>query len=345
MSESGKLPFKVDAASAVEKYRQIVDGVLDAVREGRLRRGAALPSVSTLCQRFGLARETVIKAYAVLRERGVVNAVVRKGYFVATESVEHRTNVMLLFDEFPAYKQAVYDGFKAGLGADAHVDIYFHHCVPSAFKSLLLDNLHYYDLAVVMPFDNRTVGEVLRQVDPKKVLILDRREYADERFSFIGQEFEASVFDGLESAADLLEKYRRFFLIFPRKADLAIKSSQAPREIIRGFERFCRKHRMAHEVLHGIADVPAEKGVAVFLIDDADLVAAVELARANNLRLGREFGILSYNDTPVKRVIDRGITVLSTDFAKQGRRAAEYVLDPKPVHEIQPTALIRRQSL
>ena len=74
--------------------------------------------------------------------------------------------------------------------------------------------------------------------------------------------------------------------------------------------------------VHSIADVPTEKGVAVFLIDDADLVAAVELARANHLRLGREFGILSYNDTPVKRVIDRGITVLSTDFAKQGRRAA-----------------------
>jgi hypothetical protein len=42
MKISANLPFGVDAASAVEKYRQIVDGVIGAVREGRIRRGAAV---------------------------------------------------------------------------------------------------------------------------------------------------------------------------------------------------------------------------------------------------------------------------------------------------------------
>jgi DNA-binding LacI/PurR family transcriptional regulator len=74
-------------------------------------------------------------------------------------------------------------------------------------------------------------------------------------------------------------------------------------------------------------------------------VTVVEVARAKQFRLGADVGILSFNDSPVKRVIDRGITVLSTDFAALGQRVAEYVLAPKRVEAIQPTVLIRRQSL
>ncbi|MBV5334125.1 hypothetical protein JZU57_02665, partial [bacterium] len=61
---------------------------------------------------------------------------------------------------------------------------------------------------------------------------------------------------------------------------------------------------------------------APWMIDDTDLVAAVEMARSAGLELGKDMGILSYNESPVKRVIDKGITVISTDFAEQGRQAA-----------------------
>jgi DNA-binding LacI/PurR family transcriptional regulator len=72
---------------------------------------------------------------------------------------------------------------------------------------------------------------------------------------------------------------------------------------------------------------------------------AVETAREKNLKLGEDVGILSYNDTPMKRVVYKGITVISTDFGELGRRAAHFVLERKPVHEIIPTTLIRRNSL
>jgi hypothetical protein len=301
--------------------------------------------VSRLCREFGLAKATVIKAYAILQKRGIVNAVPRKGYFVATESVDHAVNVMLLFDEFPAYKQVLYDAFKATLGGRGQADIYFHHCVPELFESILLDNIKYYDLALVMPFADESVGEVLRRIDPSKLLILDRADQADKALPFIGQEFEKSVFTCLESASDLLARYGKLYLIFPREADVAIKSSQVPREIAGGFRRYCLENGVAHEILHDVQDLPLDRGDAVLLIDDADLVAAVEMARDKGLRLGEDVGIVSYNDTPMKRVVDRGITVISTDFAELGRRAARYVMEPKPVNETIPTILIRRNSL
>lgn len=345
MKTTNRVPFRVQEASGVEKYRQIVDGVIEAIRRGAIKRGERLPSASTLFKEFGLAKETVIKAYAILRERGVIHTVPRKGYFAATESVGHVANVMLLFDEFPAYKQAVYDSFMKRLGERVHVDIFFHHCTPALFEKLLLDNINHYDLAIVMPFAENAVGKVLGQVDPRKILILDRREYAGEQFSYIAHEFEESTYNCLVSAADLLKPYRKIYLVFPQPAEVAIKSSQAPREIINGLVKFCREHRMSHDILHDLKAHPVRKGDVVFVIDDADLVTAVEMARSKNLVIGRDVGILSYNDTPVKRVIDKGITVISTDFAAHGRMAAEYVLSQNPVKEIIPTTLIRRNSL
>jgi hypothetical protein len=304
-----------------------------------------LPSVSTLCRECGLAKATVIQTYAILQERGIVNAVHSKGYFVATESVDYIANVMLLFDEFPAYKQVLYENFIETLCGKAQVNIYFHHCIPTLFESLLLDKIRYYDLALVMPFANETVGKILGQVDPDKILILDRADYAGKGISFIGQEFKENVYNCLESASGLLSKYKRLYLVFPPQAEVAIKSSQAPREIIDDFRKFYRKNKVAFKIPHATSELPFNRGDAVFLIDDADLVVAVETAREKNLKLGEDVGILSYNDTPMKRVVYKGITVISTDFGELGRRAAHFVLERKPVHEIIPTTLIRRNSL
>lgn len=345
MKQTKHMPFSVDDASGVEKYRQIVDGVVEAIRSGEIKRGDRLPTASALLKEFGLAKETVIKAYAILREKGVIHTVPRKGYFAATESVGHATNVMLLFDEFPAYKQAIYDSFMEQLGGRAHVDIYFHHCTPALFEKLLLDNINHYDLAIVMPFAHKVVGKVLGQVDPRKVLILDRREHAGERFSYIIHEFEESTYSCLMSAWDLLKPYKKIYLAFPRPAEVALKSSHAPREIIKGFEKFCRDRRMPGEILSDLKEHAMRKGDVMFVIDDADLVAAVEMAREKGLVIGKDVGVISYNDTPAKRVIDKGITVISTDFAEHGRRAADYVLTREPVEAVIPTTLIRRKSL
>ena len=60
---------------------------------------------------------------------------------------------------------------------------------------------------------------------------------------------------------------------------------------------------------------------------------------------GQEVGIISNNDSLAKEIILDGITTFSTDFEEMGRRAATFVLDRKPIAEIIPTKLIRRNSL
>lgn len=50
----------------------------------------------------------------------------------------------------------------------------------------------------------------------------------------------------------------------------------------------------------------------------------IDLAKAKNFSLGKDIGIISYYETPLKRLL--GIAVVSTDFSKMGATAAEMIV-------------------
>ena len=54
---------------------------------------------------------------------------------------------------------------------------------------------------------------------------------------------------------------------------------------------------------------------------------------------------LSYNDTPMKEFIYKGISVISTDFAELGAKAADFVNQDSTMQYYVPTKLILRESL
>ncbi|HEY5916123.1 MAG TPA: transcriptional regulator, partial [Chryseolinea sp.] len=63
------------------------------------------------------------------------------------------------------------------------------------------------------------------------------------------------------------------------------------------------------------------------------------------LVVGREVGVISYNETPVKKIILNGITTISTDFKMIGEKAAEQVLTNSRKHIAVPFYLNLRASL
>ena len=78
---------------------------------------------------------------------------------------------------------------------------------------------------------------------------------------------------------------------------------------------------------------------------DDDLVTLIKRIKKQKLKLGKEIGILSYNETPLKEILLDGITVISTDFEKLGDTAAQLVLDGKKEHIINPFRFVIRNSL
>jgi len=61
--------------------------------------------------------------------------------------------------------------------------------------------------------------------------------------------------------------------------------------------------------------------------------------------VGKNIGIISYNETPWKRFLIDGITTISTDFKKMGEVAAQMVLNNERKHIEVPFSLTMRKSL
>ena len=77
------------------------------------------------------------------------------------------------------------------------------------------------------------------------------------------------------------------------------------------FRRFCRKHHFKYRIIPRLTPKELKPGRAYLVIEDDDLVALVKYAHANTFRFGRDLGVLSYNETPFKEIIEGGVSVVS----------------------------------
>ncbi len=74
-------------------------------------------------------------------------------------------------------------------------------------------------------------------------------------------------------------------------------------------------------------NMPLQQKNAYIIIEESDLVNLVKQARDSHFTPGKDIGIISYNDTPLKDLL--GITVISTDFQVMGETAAYMLLKKK----------------
>lgn len=79
---------RLDRDSAVPMYRQLHEGLLQAVLQGQLPAGSRLPSSRLLAAELGVARNTVLEVYEHLRAQGCLVGRHGSGTYVADLSVE-----------------------------------------------------------------------------------------------------------------------------------------------------------------------------------------------------------------------------------------------------------------
>jgi DNA-binding LacI/PurR family transcriptional regulator len=76
-----------------------------------------------------------------------------------------------------------------------------------------------------------------------------------------------------------------------------------------------------------------------------DLVILIEKILATKLKVGKHVGVISYNETPLKKIILNGITTISTDFQMMGEKTAELIMQQSTEHVRIPFYLTMRSSL
>jgi GntR family transcriptional regulator len=84
--------LRLDSSSGVPFYRQVIDQVLLAVADGRLKPGEQLPTVRQLAVDLSVNLNTVAKAYREMEIRGIVQTQQGTGTFVATRRADRKTS-------------------------------------------------------------------------------------------------------------------------------------------------------------------------------------------------------------------------------------------------------------
>jgi GntR family transcriptional regulator len=76
---------KVDKDLDVPLYQQIADIIRADIQSGALEPRRPVPSITTLTQRYDVARETAAQAIHTLADEGLVHRVEGRGWFVRSK--------------------------------------------------------------------------------------------------------------------------------------------------------------------------------------------------------------------------------------------------------------------
>ena len=339
-NHSKHLEFSIDWEPTKPKYIQLAEAIAKEIEEGKLKKNDRIPSVNKLSKVAEISRETVFKALGHLSERGIIKAANRQGYYVTRTDIKAPMRIFFLLDKFTTFKEQLYHSFQKTIGNAGEVEIFFHHHNLSVFRSLIIDNLPHYTHFVITTFLRENVDEILNMIPSSKRMILDSYEpNLKGEYSMIFQDFASDIVKSLERAKEKLDKYKRLVLLAPGSlyhADWVIK----------GLQDFAKKSNFPTAVLASVDASKFRKGDVYIALSayDQELVQVIKLARNRGYKVGTDIGIISYNDTPVKEVLEGGITVITTDFAHMGEKAAKLLIDRKIDTQSNPTRIIFRNS-
>lgn len=341
--------ISINDDSSVPKYLQIINSIVQNISVGNITTGDKIPSINSLSVEYYLSRDTVARAYNILKERNIIVSIQGKGNYISKTKLISKTNILFLVNKLSDYKLKIYNSFRESLGENTHTDLHVYHCDESIFIELLKKYKSAYDYYVIMPHfktENlkhtsctKAVGELMNMIPKDKLVVLDNDKHNVEGdFAEVYQDFENDIYNALSSGIDILKKYDKIELVYPEKSLYPY-----PDGIVHGFRKFCVHNKFEFNILNEINDATrVEKKTLYITIKESDLVSLINKIRFRDLEMGKDVGVISYNDTSLKDLL--GISVVSTDFKIMGENAAEIIKEHKKTKIKAPFNFIDRRS-
>lgn len=326
--------ININHENDIPKYQQLVNSINNAIAENILAKGEQLPSVNKMCKNNQLSKDTVFKAYSILKDQKLIDSVPNKGYFVAGET----RKVLLVLDTFKAYKEVLYHSFVNNLADNVIVDVQFHHYNIDNFKNIINNSIGKYFKYVVMTFDDKEITPTLSVISNEKLLLIDWNIHSKSKSNYVFQDFGKAFYEALKQGIHLFKKYDETVFIYPT-------FTNHPKETVVFFKKFCKDFHLNQKVISNPKDFVIQKNTAYISVSDRILGIFLEQCREKDLEPGKDVGFLSYNETPMKKFIYKGISVITTDFNELGIKAAEFVTKDEPMQYYVPTKLTIRESL
>ncbi len=334
--------LKIDEYSITPYYAQIYNSILRAIEDKVIDKDDILPSINDLSIALDISRNTITRAYNDLKKIGVVNSVPGKGYFISNTRVDQSVKVLLLFNKLSSHKKLLYDAFAEALAQKASIDFYIYNSNFNFFKKLLQEKVDKYDKVVIVPhFRDKADNafEVINEVPKEKLILLGKLvDGVSGEFGAVYEDFENDIYNALTNLIDKIRQYTLLTIVFP-------KQSYFSTDILIGFLNFCKVYNCDYDIISDLKTQAILKNTLYITLTEDDLVQLIDNALSLGYMVGEDVGIISYNETALKRLMLNGITTISTDFRFMGEKAAELVLNSSTEHLKVPFNTVIRNSL
>lgn len=334
--------IQIDEFSSTPKYRQLANAIIDGIQRGEIKKGDLLPSINEVSFEHYMARMTVDKGYTYLKQQGIIESVRGKGFFIKVDEVPRNLRIFLLFNKLSVHKKIIYDAFVQSIGDQGSIDFYIYNNDFNLLKKIVESRDREYTHVVLIPHfveGEEMAVDLINSLPKEKLILVDKLLPGIQgNFGAVYEDFEHDIYQSLQQAKVALSAYQQICLVFPAE-------SYYPKEILQGFLHFCEDYAFDYKVIQFIENESITDGQVYITILEDDLIYILDQVRDKGLRLGKEVGVISYNETPIKRLLFDGISTISTDFEALGQKAAELVLTNVRYRWKNPFHYISRASL
>jgi len=333
--------IKLKDGIQISKVDQIVRKIIADIESGVFDRGQKLPTINQFSKVNGVARDTIEKAYKQLRKLGYVVSYPARGYFVFKKP-SGKLSVLLIFNKLSSFKKDIYYGILAGVNKRARVDLQLHHYDPKILNEIITNSKGKYDLYVVMPHFFSYVKKeeylsVLRSIPAQSLILLDKQvPELKDLHKAVYQDFKSDVYQALYTFQENLEKYSSVVVCLPEEI-------HHPKEILSGIKEFCAEQQKEFHRIDHIETETLKRGTVYIVVEEDDLAKLIKMIRNIGWVIGVDIGIISYNDTVFKELLD--ISVMTTDFYLMGKTLAKMLFDKEIVQYKNPFSALQRASL
>ena len=336
----------LDVSNKAPIYKQLVEQFEDAIRSGQLKPGEQVASMNDFAAQMGISKETVKKAYGILREKGLLIPQQGKGFYVAETYLDSKPKVLVLFDKLSIYKEVLYNSLANELGELADLTILTHNQNLELFTYYLdtyLDKFDYYVISPHFALDEKTqqaAVKLISRVPNRKLIMVDHwMQNYQGNYGAVYQDFENDVYEGLKQGLDRLKGTSCLKVV-------TLPSSLYGSMVIKGVDRFVKEFNIPVSYSDSVVDdiQPNETYLILSSQLDSGLAAFARKIKEQNLEVGKDVFVISYNEFDLNEVVLNGLTTISTDFKQMGRTAAQMIIQKKSWKEHCDFKMTRRST-
>lgn len=336
----------LDISDKAPIYKQLVEQFEESIRSGKLKPGEQVPSMNHFSMQMGISKETVKKAYGILSEKGLLVPKQGKGFYVAESYLDSKPKVLVLFDKLSIYKEVLYNSLAEELGEHADLTILTHNQNIELFTYYLdtyLDKFDYYVISPHFPLDKaaqQAAVKLISRVPNRKLIMVDHwMQNYQGNYGAVYQDFENDVYEGLKQGLDKLKTTSCLKVV-------TLPSSLYGSMVTRGVDRFVQEFNIPVSYSDSVVDeiLPNETYLILSSQLDSGLAAFARKIKEQNLEVGKDVFVISYNEFDLNEVVLNGLTTISTDFKQMGRTAAQMIISKKSWKEHCDFKMTRRST-